>query len=398
MGFYTGRPTSMAPAFRSKAFLIPLAAILILFMFIYSPLPSTYDDHRDAVLGDIAEAAKGHFLTPPPSPEKWQPETLETVDSKYAFATFLAGPGSEDVDANIENDHYFVATRILAYQLLHAPETRSRDKSIPFVVLVTDNVSEEKRSRLRKDGAVVVPAEFIRAEWVKTETSTWQDVMTKLRLWELTQFDRICFLDGDTILVEPIDGIFEDPSVMPHTTGQKKKQLFEDEAAMPANYSFAGVPEMNRQHHFPPVDGQGDFPNINYLNAGFFVFQPSLAMLDYYMSLMKTVDKFNPTFPEQNLLNYAHRKEGNMPWLQLGNTWNIHYPTVDDLLNGVKSMHDKWWAPENDELRPYMESWRWRMEGHMEALDAVREDKYGTDESVSELSEETEGDLQHASS
>ncbi|KAF1348498.1 nucleotide-diphospho-sugar transferase, partial [Delphinella strobiligena] len=291
---------------------------------------------------------------------------LESVDSKYAFATFLAGPASEDEDANIENDHYFVATRILAYQLLHAPETRSIDESIPFVVLVTENVSEEKRSRLRKDGAVVVPAEFIRAEWVKTETSTWQDVMTKLRLWELTQFDRICFLDGDTILVEPLDGIFEDSSVLLHTTGQKRKQLFADEGVMPANYSFAGVPEMNRQHHFPPVDGQGDFPNINYLNAGFFVFQPSLTMLDYYMSLMNTVDKFNPQFPEQNLLNYAHRKEGNMPWLQLGNTWNIHYPTVDDLLNGVKSMHDKWWAPENDELKPYMESWRWRMEGHME--------------------------------
>jgi len=69
---------------------------------------------------------------------------------------------------------------------------------------------------------------------------------------------------------------------------------------MPANYSFVSVPERNRKHHFPLVDAQGDFPNINYLNSGFFVFEPSLPMLDYYLSLMNTVDKFNPQMPEQN--------------------------------------------------------------------------------------------------
>lgn len=343
----------------------------MLFAFIYSPLPAVYDDHRDAVLGEIADVAKGHFRPPPP-PAEWHPPSLEHVKSKYAFATFLAGKADdEDSGSAVENDHYFVATRIMAYQLLHAPETRSRNESIPFIVLVTDKVSEEKRSRLRRDGAIVVPAEYIRAEWVHTETSTWQDVMTKLRLWELTQFERICFLDGDTVLAEPLDGVFQDPAVASRPTLQKKKQIFEDEAEMPMNFSFAGVPEMNRKHHFPPVDDQGDFPNINYLNAGFFVFEPSLTTLDYYFSLMNTVDKFNPQFPEQNLLNYAHRRDGNMPWQQLGNTWNIHYPTVDDLLDGVKSLHDKWWAPENEELRPYMESWRWRMEGHYEARDAL---------------------------
>lgn len=374
MGLYAGRAPSVSPAFKSKAFLIPFTLIIILFTVVYSPLPLTYDGHRDAVLDEITGVAKGHFIPH----EGWQPPNLDQVKSKYAFATFLAGqPDSADEGAATENDHYFVATRILAYQLLHAPETRSRDENIPFLVLVTDNVPEEKRSRLRKDGAIVIPTDYVRAHWVKTEISTWSDVLTKLRLWELIHFERICFVDGDTVLVEPLDGVFHDTTTASYTTSSNASQIFDDEGAMPVKYTFAGVPEMSRQHHFPPLDEKGDFPNSNYLNAGFFVLQPSLTIFDYYLSLMNTVNKFDPMFPEQNLLNYAHRREGNMPWIQLGNTWNIHYPTVDDLLLGVKSLHDKWWSPENEELRPFMESWRWRMEGHFEARDALQSSQSG---------------------
>ena len=370
MGLRSARSPTFAPILRSRAFLVPFALILVLLTIIYSPLPAVYDAHRDALLGEIAGVAKGHFSsTPPPA---WHPLSLEHVRSKYAFASFLAGEAetNEDADTSFADDQYFVATRLLAYQILHAPETRSRDESIPFVVLVTSNVSERKRARLRKDGAIVVPAEFVSAAWVKTDNTKWQDVMTKLRLWELTQFERICFVDGDTVLVEPLDGIFQDPALVSRPTGQKEDQRFEDESEMPATYSFAGVPEMNRQHHFPPTDANHDFPNIAYLNAGFFVFEPSLTLLSYYLSLINTVNKFNPEFPEQNLLNYAHRGEGNMPWQQLGNTWNIHYPTVDDLHQGAKSLHEKWWDPENKDLQSYLETWRWRMEGYFEARDA----------------------------
>lgn len=371
MGLYHG--ISPSSSLRSnKTFILPGALILaFFFFFVYSPLPGRYDDHRDAVLSHIADAAKGHFLEAD-THQTWHPTGLEHVNSKYAFATFLAGPSDEESpEASTENDHYFVATRILAYQLLHAPETRSTDDNIPFIVLVTPNVSEDKRNRLRKDGAIVVPADFIRAEWVHTETSTWKDVMTKLRLWELIQFEHVCFLDGDTILVEPMDGVFQDPAVVSRQVGNKKERILEDEASMPANYSFAGVPEMKRKHGFPPTEANEDFPNINYLNAGFFVFSPSLEMFQYYLSVMEVPNKFTPNMPEQNLLNYAHRREGNMPWTQLKNDWNIHYPTVDDLLGGVKSLHEKWWAPVTDDLRPFVESWRWRMEGHYEARDAL---------------------------
>ena len=61
-----------------------------------------------------------------------------------------------------------------------------------------------------------------------------------------------------------------------------------------------------------------------------------------------------------------------MPWMQLSPEWNIHYPTVEDLEGGVASLHEKWWAPVDEGLRPFLRSWRWRMEGFYEAEDVGR--------------------------
>jgi len=116
-------------------------------------------------------------------------------------------PPSDIDDGPIEDDKYFTAVRILTYQLLYAPETRT-EKNYPFIVLVTPDLSHAKRDRLRRDGAIVVEAEMLDAGWVTTPVYRWSKVLAKLRLWELTQFERICFLDGDTILQSPIDEVF----------------------------------------------------------------------------------------------------------------------------------------------------------------------------------------------
>lgn len=205
---------------------------------------------------------------------------------------------------------------------------------------------------------------------IHTETATWQSVLGKLRLWELIQFDRICFIDGDTVLTSSLDGIFEDPAVALQDNRDDFAFIRGDEWKQPHSYVFAGTPEMMFIHHYPPTEEDHDYPNIDYMNAGFFVMQPSLSLLDYYISLTDTPDRFVPSMPEQNLLNYAHRPEGNMPWKKLDSKWNIHYPSVQDLQGGVYSLHEKWWAPVSPDLAPFLESWRWRVEGFYEARDS----------------------------
>ena len=75
--------------------------------------------------------------------------------SPYAYVTLLSQNPSLDNKIVPDNeDDYFVATRTLAYQLLHAPETRT-NSSIPFIVLATEDVAPHKLDRLRLDGATV---------------------------------------------------------------------------------------------------------------------------------------------------------------------------------------------------------------------------------------------------
>jgi hypothetical protein len=45
----------------------------------------------------------------------------------------------------------------------------------------------------------------------------------------------------------------------------------------------------------------------------FFLMSPSLGMCNYLTILFNISGRFDSMYPEQNLLNYAHRKHGNIP-------------------------------------------------------------------------------------
>lgn len=184
-------------------------------------------------------------------------ETGDTAKPRHAYATFLAGDGKNET-ANIHEDNYFVATRILAYQLKHAPETRTTHH-YPFIVVVTPEVTERKRDRLRKDGAIVVEKSYFEVPSRLQVAINWNAMYAKLRLWEMTESDLICYIDGDTILTRLLDGIFEDPAVLTRNTTSFPEGIKEDEAPLPKSYVFAGVREVNEEHKFPPTENGVDW-------------------------------------------------------------------------------------------------------------------------------------------
>jgi alpha-N-acetylglucosamine transferase len=335
-----------------------------------------------------------------PSAFTWRPSTFPARKSSstqsglsnphsYAFATLLAGTSphtnTSHPDSTIPltdeekyvSDNYFTATRILTYQLLHAPETRSRS-GIPFLVLLTSSVPQSQLDRLTKDGATIVPVETLRTDWIVPQASRWADVMAKLRLWQLTTYSKILFLDADSIITQCLDDVFDDPAAQTLHTLNNTSNLMFDEAPLPETYLFGGIGQLKFSHAFPPTLENDDYDNANYLNAGFFLIGPNQALFEYYLSLLSLEGRFNPDFPEQNMLNYAHRRDGNLPWKQLDPRWNVMGPTWKDYEAGARSLHEKWWdVPDRPEdggnLRRVFESWRWRMEGFFEGLDAGRE-------------------------
>ena len=84
--------------------------------------------------------------------------------------------------------------------------------------------------------------------------------MTKLRVLQMTQYDRILMLDGDTLLRNPLDGVFDDPSAqIQKVVPPKGYKPLEGEAPLPETYLMAGKSEVHcwhMQHDFPPKKDQ----------------------------------------------------------------------------------------------------------------------------------------------
>jgi alpha-N-acetylglucosamine transferase len=290
------------------------------------------------------------FALPPPAIDPFYGVLKEiSPDSNYAIATMLSGA----------REDYFIGTRLLTFQLLHANETRCK-RRIPFLVLVTSTVSQEQRHRLTSDGAQVVSVpDFPLNWWIKTGVGRWKDVFTKLRLWEMVEYDRILFMDADTLLTGPVDDIFDEAIVKrPRVSHKLNPGIKKDEAQLPAQFVFAARSDNaktgERDHPFPPLPS-------SVFSAGFWVMAPSTEMFRYLTSVMKHYHRFDPHEMEQSLLNYAFRRKGAMPWAELDYRWSATWPSEKDLYGGVASLHEKFWNTGPAELRGLWESWRGRM-------------------------------------
>ncbi|KAL9617462.1 MAG: hypothetical protein Q9160_007725 [Pyrenula sp. 1 TL-2023] len=285
-------------------------------------------------------------------------ETSES--SQVAIATFLTGGHQRSTNGDdLDSDYYFIATRILAYQLLHAPETRC-NRSVDFVVLVTPNVSERARQQLKADGAVVIEARKISLSWwIKTGVTRWKDQFMKLRFFEMTQYDRLLFIDADTLIQSRLDEIFEDLEVRRPVYTLTSRQKKTDEALLPAQFMFAARSNNEltgqRDHSFPPL-------NTEVFSGGFWIAAPSQELFAYLISVTQHYRRFDPHTMEQSLLNYAFRRNGPMPWREIHYKWSATWPNYRDVEGQVVTLHEKFWATGPQELQNMWWEQKRRME------------------------------------
>ena len=267
------------------------------------------------------------------------PDTYNSSLGNVAVVTFLSTRDEED---STEEDAFFIATRTMAYKLLYDPVTGTR-QGIPFLVMVTPSVALWKREQLTKDGAHVFEVDFIPiSDAMKQGEKRWIDQYTKLRLWELTAFDRLLYIDSDMLILKCLDGIFDDPAAHPVNL-ISVEGLPDDELDAPEKYLLAGVDDVygpNNPIPRPPSDS---------FNAGFFLLQPSTEMFAKYHRVMHYYDRYQKNQMEQGLLNYVHRLNGNLPWQRLTpGKWSVTWPNINDWNYGVATLHDKFWGPNRD--------------------------------------------------
>ena len=223
---------------------------------------------------------------------------------------------------------------------MHQPETRT-NTSIPYVVVVSNDVSQSKRARLEKDGAKVVVVDSISdPEWLNTKQQ-YQGVMTKLRVFQQTEYEKMLYMDADMLVTRRMDAIFEDTGTkIQHP--KKDMDTKKETAPLPSSFMLAGqAQQLDRVHKYPPD------PSLEWMCSGFMVFKPSQEIFEYYASILERENSFDPMFPDQNLLNYAHRWDGPMPWTNVYYKWTSTYPTIKEYAMGAAALHEKYWLDIN---------------------------------------------------
>lgn len=356
---------------------ITLATVVILSTCIFLAVETRAFDKIPMPALISHKAAEPEKPKPIPTPPPYLEANVTGTDrpEKLAYVTFLTGVPTEGDDLfkpngdadNLEDDKYFQAIRILIWQFIHKPETRTKHD---VIVMVTPTVTQARRDRLEKDGAIVHAVEFLHTandSWVHPEVHRWDDVMTKLRVWEMTQYDRIVVMDGDSMLLKNLDPVFDDPAAQLLATKPS------NDTDLPSTYLLASNSEVwDSSHTFPPTHGTG-LKGPGNMNAGFFILAPSLPVFEYYKTLLNTPGSFDPRYPEQNLINHAHRWDGPMPWREIAYTWNIRCPNDNDIAKGLVSVHEKWWKQpyiyENAKTKQWLQSRRWEMKGWYDAFE-----------------------------
>lgn len=120
------------------------------------------------------------------------------IEKKYAFITVLT------------TDDYLIGVLSLNEALKRV------NSKFPFVVIVNNNVKEETISKMENLGISVKKVKSIDIpEGVLdknegTNYTRWNNTFDKLRIFGLTEFDKIVCLDSDMYIKENIDELFEE--------------------------------------------------------------------------------------------------------------------------------------------------------------------------------------------
>lgn len=100
--------------------------------------------------------------------------------------------------------------------------------------------------------------------------------------------------------------------------------------------------QRSREHPYLPDKGSEPSSIYNHFCGGFRVIHPFEAVFEYYISVLNIEGRFDTSMMEQNLLNYAHRRDRLMPWRDFDYRWTSTYPTYKEYELGAAALHERY--------------------------------------------------------
>lgn len=171
----------------------------------------------------------------------------------------------------------------------------------PFYVIITDNISNKVENLLNnkhintiRKKSIQIP-EIIRRKNDKGDFSHWTNTFDKLSIFELTQFDKIIYLDADMYIRKNIDELFEKPHM-----------------SAPVNRKFG--------------------PNITLpleLVSGLLVIEPQKNLLNSFLEILLTIEDKRNSIGDQDILQEYYTDWANQSELHLNLKYNVFFTYLD---------------------------------------------------------------------
>lgn len=117
-------------------------------------------------------------------------EAWRSQSSDKAYVTLLYG------------DEFVLGVRVLGKSIRNTRSTKD------MVVLVSDGVSDYAKNLLDADGWIVEPISLLANPNQVRPTRFW-GVYTKLKIFNMTKYKKVVYLDADTIVVKSIEDLFK---------------------------------------------------------------------------------------------------------------------------------------------------------------------------------------------
>jgi alpha-N-acetylglucosamine transferase len=242
---------------------------------------------------------------------------LDGLKSSFAYATFF---GSDD---------FLPAIQVLLHTLAQT------GPSYPLIMCVLDSgVSDRALNtalqaapqsllvRVRRWAPVTPPAGSAHAP-------RWGVNWSKLRLWQLTDYERVLYVDADTMVLRNLDDVF-DALPLPPDAARAAAAGGKLPLGVAPMSVFAGTPDW----------GKWTQPGSAKMNAGVFLFSPSAATFSALLNASRDVTAYRSLEAEQGLLNaFFGARHCCLPHtLNAQKTLSTFYPDLFDMAS-VSVLH-----------------------------------------------------------
>ena len=174
-------------------------------------------------------------------------------------------------------------------------------------MLTTPDTPDRQKTQIAHSNVTLRMVPKISAKKVKNRSL--KNMLTKLNLWDMTEYDQVMFFDSDFIFLH-------NPASAFHDCGKSSFCACAD----------TGISGFSR----------GRLNGNTYFNSGFMVVRPSADQFKYLKASVKAAE--NTDFVDQDMLNHVYQRK----WKRLDSKYNLMHVN-GPISSTTVAIHEKLW-------------------------------------------------------